>query len=76
MRILIAEDDAALALAGYVRREQQERIAETPRGTMLVTSAFIRYNGPADWSLDDAGKISKMRENWHRWNGGRETSKP
>lgn len=60
VRQWIAEDDAALALAGYVRREQQERIAETPRGAMLVTSAFIRYNGPADWSLDDAGKISKF----------------
>jgi hypothetical protein len=60
LRQWIAEDDAALALAGYVRREQQERIAETPRGGTIITAAFIRYNGPADWSLDDAGKIGKF----------------
>jgi hypothetical protein len=55
VRQWIAEDDTALSLAGYVRREQQERIPETPRGGTIVTGAFIRYNGPADWSLDDAG---------------------
>lgn len=60
LRQWIAEDDTALALAGYVRREQQERIAETPRGGTIITAAFIRYNGPADWSLDDAGKIGKF----------------
>lgn len=60
VRQWIAEDDTALALAGYVRREQQERIPETPQGGTIVTAAFIRYNGPADWSLDDAAKISKF----------------
>jgi hypothetical protein len=60
LRQWIAEDDAALALAGYVRREQQEPVSDDPRGGILVTSAFIRYNGPADWSLEDAGKIGKF----------------
>jgi hypothetical protein len=60
LRHWIAEDDTALALAGYVRREQQEPMAETPHGSTVITRAFIRYNGLADWSLADAGKISKF----------------
>ena len=60
LRQWIAEDDAALALAGYVRREQQERVPQAVRGNLLVTSAFVRYDGLADWSLEQAGKISKF----------------
>lgn len=60
LRQWIAEDDAALALAGYARREREEPIAEARRGSTVVTSAFVRYDGFADWSLEQAGKISKF----------------
>lgn len=60
LRQWIAEDDAALALAGYARREQEDRVPDARRGSTVVTSAFIRYDGLADWSLEQAGKISKF----------------
>lgn len=60
LRQWIAEDDAALALAGYARREKEEPVVEAGRGSTVVTSAFVRYNGFADWSLEQAGKISKF----------------
>lgn len=60
LRQWIAEDDTALALAGYVSREPHERAAEKARGTTVMTSAFIRYDGLTDWSLEQADKISKF----------------
>jgi hypothetical protein len=60
LRQWIAEDDAALALAGYARREKEEPVPEARRASTVVTSAFVRYDGLADWSLEQAGKISKF----------------
>jgi hypothetical protein len=60
VRQWIAEDNTALSLAGDAVREQQELIPAVSIGQTIVTRAFIRYNGPANWSLDDAGKISEF----------------
>jgi hypothetical protein len=56
----IAEDNAALSLADDAVREQQERLSDAPVGESIVTRTFIRYNGKAHWSLDDANKISSF----------------
>ena len=60
VRQWIAEDNAALSLAGDAAREQQERLSDAPVGGSIVTRTFIRYNGRAHWSLEDANKISSF----------------
>jgi ketosteroid isomerase-like protein len=39
------------------------------------TGEWVEARG-AVFCETDAGKITEMRMYWHRWNGGRETSKP
>lgn len=60
VRQWIAEDNAALSLAGDAVREQQEPVSDGLHGEYIVTRAFMRYNGWANWSLEDAGKISQF----------------
>lgn len=60
VRQWIVEDNAALSLAGDAAREQQERLSDAPVGGSIVTRTFIRYNGRAHWSLEDANKISSF----------------
>ncbi len=60
VRQWIAEDNAALSLAGDAVREQEGPVSGAAHGKYIVTRAFIRYNGPANWSLEDAGKISQF----------------
>ena len=60
VRQWIAEDNAALSLAGDAVREQQEPVSDASREGYIVTRAFMRYNGWANWSLEDAGKISQF----------------
>ena len=60
VRQWIAEDNAALSLAGDAVREQREPVSAASRGEYIVTRAFMRYNGWANWSLEDADKMSQF----------------
>ncbi len=60
VRQWITEDNTALGLSGDAVREQQQLVPGAGTGQYIVTRAFIRYDGPANWSLDDADKISEF----------------
>ncbi len=60
VRQQIAEDNAALSLAGAAVSERQQPVSDLSHKQYIVTRAFIRYNGPANWSLEDAGRISEF----------------
>ena len=38
------------------------KLPDLPRGGYRATAALIRYNGPYDWTLKDAGKIESFYE--------------
>jgi len=42
--------------------DQLWKLPELPRGGYRATTALIRYNGPYDWSLKDAGKVETFYE--------------
>ncbi|HEV8341712.1 MAG TPA: hypothetical protein VGR30_05015 [Candidatus Binatia bacterium] len=53
----IAEDDVALLLSELAAQGKLERL---PLGGYHETATFIRYNGAADWSLANTGKIKEF----------------
>jgi hypothetical protein len=55
----MAEADSMLAEA---MNDQLWKLPDLPRGGYRATAAVIRYNGPYDWSLKDAGKVETFFE--------------
>ncbi len=60
IRQLIAEDDVALSLTEEFAEEEMARLPRLALGAYDETPTLIRYNGPANWSMADAGKIAKF----------------
>lgn len=58
VRRWMLEDDIALGEA--LAREELSRLPGLARGGYSETTGLIRYNGPAKWSLADAGKIERF----------------
>ncbi len=56
----IAEDDSALSLAAESAEEAMERLPTIPLGGYVETATLIRYNGAANWSPADAGRIAEF----------------
>lgn len=40
--------------------EKQKKTARVPKGGMVATTAFIRYNGVGAWALSEVGKIQSF----------------
>jgi len=55
----MAEADTMMAEA---MNDQLWKVPDLPRGGYRATAALIRYNGPYDWSLKDAGKVETFYE--------------
>jgi hypothetical protein len=55
----MAEADSMMAEA---MNDQNWKLPELPRGGYRATAALIRYNGPYDWTLKDAGKVESFYE--------------
>ena len=55
----MAEADSMMAEA---MNDQLWRLPDLPRGGYRATTALIRYNGTAQWSLKDAGKVETFYE--------------
>jgi hypothetical protein len=55
----MTEADSMLAEA---MNDQNWKLPELPRGGYRATAALIRYNGPYDWTLKDAGKVETFYE--------------
>ncbi len=60
IRQLIAEDDVALSLTEEVAEEEMARLPKLALGAYDETPTLIRYNGPANWSTADTGKIARF----------------
>jgi hypothetical protein len=60
IRQRIAEDDTALSLAAASAEEEMERLPNMPPGGYAETATLIRYNGTANWSPADAGRIARF----------------
>lgn len=55
----MAEADSMMAEA---MNDQLWKLPDLPRGGYRATAALIRYNGPYDWTLKDAGKVEAFYE--------------
>jgi len=55
----MAEADSMMAEA---MNDENWKLPDLPRGGYRATTALIRYNGPFDWSLKDAGKVETFYE--------------
>lgn len=55
----MAEADSMMAEA---MNDQNWKLPQLPRGGYRATAALIRYNGPYDWTLKDAGKVETFYE--------------
>jgi hypothetical protein len=55
----MAEADSMMAEA---MNDRNWKLPDLPRGGYRATAALIRYNGPYDWTLKDAGKIESFYE--------------
>ncbi|HEY6121548.1 MAG TPA: TolC family protein, partial [Pyrinomonadaceae bacterium] len=45
-----------------VEAQTEAQLARSPvrKGSLLTTTAYIRYNGPANWSLGDSWKVQRF----------------
>jgi len=55
----MTEADSMMAEA---LNDQNWKLPDLPRGGYRATAALIRYNGPYDWTLKDAGKVETFYE--------------
>lgn len=59
VRKQIAGADTQIAEA-LVEVQTEKQAGRIPRGGMVRTTSFIRFNGPSPWSLSDANKIESF----------------
>jgi len=56
-QIATADTDIAQTLIEIEGEKQMARLGRVPKGKLLKTTSFIRYNGTGSWLLSQPGKI-------------------
>jgi hypothetical protein len=55
-----AETQIAGTLLEAEAEEQMAQAPPVPKGTLVRTASYLRYNGPGAWSLSDAWKVQRF----------------
>ncbi|HEY0386082.1 MAG TPA: hypothetical protein VGC64_08715 [Pyrinomonadaceae bacterium] len=59
-QLATAETQIAGTLLEAEAEEQMAQAPPVPQGKMVRTTSYLRYNGPAAWSLSDAWKVQRF----------------
>ena len=60
LQIATADTQIAQTLIEIEGDKQIAKFGRVPKGSLIRTTSFIRYNGASGWSLSNAGKIQKF----------------